>query len=130
MTVAVCPNCGFGARWIPESNAWGCDRCRQLVQPVMQAQMQPPMMQPPMMQPQMPPQMQPPQKQPPQMHPPQMLQLMQPPMMMQQQMQPPQTQPRAQPAMAQPGAKNGRAGFVIAGVLVVLGAGIALAVVE
>lgn len=31
---AACPNCGSAARWFPESNAWGCDRCHQLVQPI------------------------------------------------------------------------------------------------
>lgn len=28
-----CGTCGGPGRWIPESNAWGCDRCRQLIQP-------------------------------------------------------------------------------------------------
>lgn len=29
--VPMCPNCRGPGRWIPESNAWGCDRCRQLI---------------------------------------------------------------------------------------------------
>ena len=28
-----CGTCGGPGRWLPESNAWGCDRCRQLIQP-------------------------------------------------------------------------------------------------
>lgn len=28
-----CQTCGGPGRWIPESNAWGCDRCRQLIAP-------------------------------------------------------------------------------------------------
>ncbi len=31
--VPFCGICGGPGRWIPESNAWGCDRCRQLIQP-------------------------------------------------------------------------------------------------
>ncbi len=31
--VPFCGACGGPGRWIPESNAWGCDRCRQLIQP-------------------------------------------------------------------------------------------------
>ena len=33
----MCQTCGGPGRWIPESNAWGCDRCRQLIGPVAQA---------------------------------------------------------------------------------------------
>lgn len=29
----VCPTCRTPIRWVPESNAWGCDRCRQLLPP-------------------------------------------------------------------------------------------------
>lgn len=28
-----CATCGGAGRWLPEANAWGCDRCRQLIQP-------------------------------------------------------------------------------------------------
>ncbi|MDB4960516.1 MAG: hypothetical protein JWP01_515 [Myxococcales bacterium] len=28
----VCPTCRGPGRWIPESHAWGCDRCRMLIQ--------------------------------------------------------------------------------------------------
>ncbi len=28
-----CATCGGPGRWLPEANAWGCDRCRQLIQP-------------------------------------------------------------------------------------------------
>jgi ribosomal protein L37AE/L43A len=31
--VPFCGTCGGPGRWLPESNAWGCDRCRQLIQP-------------------------------------------------------------------------------------------------
>ena len=27
----MCPNCRGPGRWIPESNGWGCDRCRQMI---------------------------------------------------------------------------------------------------
>jgi hypothetical protein len=33
----TCQTCGGPGRWIPESNAWGCDRCRQLIAPPAQA---------------------------------------------------------------------------------------------
>lgn len=33
----TCQTCGGPGRWIPESNAWGCDRCRQLIAPPTQA---------------------------------------------------------------------------------------------
>ncbi|MEO7093693.1 MAG: hypothetical protein ABI175_10610 [Polyangiales bacterium] len=29
----TCATCGGPGRWLAESNAWGCDRCRQLIQP-------------------------------------------------------------------------------------------------
>ncbi|CAN5836688.1 hypothetical protein BH11MYX3_BH11MYX3_12980 [soil metagenome] len=29
----TCGMCGGPGRWLAESNAWGCDRCRQLIQP-------------------------------------------------------------------------------------------------
>ena len=29
----VCPTCGTQGRWLVESNAWGCDRCRALIGP-------------------------------------------------------------------------------------------------
>ena len=32
-----CPTCQGPGRWLPESNAWGCDRCRQLLGPAAQA---------------------------------------------------------------------------------------------
>ncbi len=32
-----CPTCQGPGRWLPESNAWGCDRCRQMIGPVAQA---------------------------------------------------------------------------------------------
>ncbi len=32
-----CQTCGGPGRWIPESNAWGCDRCRQLIAPMQPA---------------------------------------------------------------------------------------------
>ncbi len=28
-----CPTCGTPGRWIPQSNGWGCDRCRQMIPP-------------------------------------------------------------------------------------------------
>ncbi len=28
-----CQTCGGPGRWLVESNAWGCDRCRQLIGP-------------------------------------------------------------------------------------------------
>ena len=28
-----CQTCGTPGRWIPESNAWGCDRCRAIIMP-------------------------------------------------------------------------------------------------
>ena len=31
--VPFCGTCGGPGRWLPEANAWGCDRCRQLIQP-------------------------------------------------------------------------------------------------
>lgn len=31
--VPFCGVCGGPGRWLPEANAWGCDRCRQLIQP-------------------------------------------------------------------------------------------------
>ena len=31
--VPFCGQCGGPGRWLPEANAWGCDRCRQLIQP-------------------------------------------------------------------------------------------------
>jgi len=37
-----CPACGYALRWIPESNAWGCDRCRQLYPAQPQPQMHAP----------------------------------------------------------------------------------------
>jgi hypothetical protein len=30
-----CTTCGSPGRWIPESNGWGCDRCRQMIGPAM-----------------------------------------------------------------------------------------------
>ena len=33
----TCPTCQGPGRWLPESNAWGCDRCRQLIGPAAQA---------------------------------------------------------------------------------------------
>lgn len=33
----TCQTCHGPGRWIPESNAWGCDRCRQLIGPAAQA---------------------------------------------------------------------------------------------
>lgn len=29
----TCTTCGGPGRWLADSNAWGCDRCRQLIQP-------------------------------------------------------------------------------------------------
>jgi ribosomal protein L37AE/L43A len=29
-----CATCRGPGRWIPESNGWGCDRCRQMIQPL------------------------------------------------------------------------------------------------
>ncbi|MBL0212353.1 MAG: hypothetical protein IPQ07_00445 [Myxococcales bacterium] len=29
----TCQTCNGPGRWLAESNAWGCDRCRQLIQP-------------------------------------------------------------------------------------------------
>ena len=29
----TCATCGGPGRWLADSNAWGCDRCRQLIQP-------------------------------------------------------------------------------------------------
>ena len=29
----TCATCGGPGRWLAEANAWGCDRCRQLIQP-------------------------------------------------------------------------------------------------
>ena len=29
--VPVCTTCGTQGRWIAESNAWGCDRCRAFI---------------------------------------------------------------------------------------------------
>jgi len=29
----TCQTCGSPGRWIPESNGWGCDRCRQMIAP-------------------------------------------------------------------------------------------------
>ncbi|HWU88434.1 MAG TPA: hypothetical protein VN253_14205 [Kofleriaceae bacterium] len=31
MNGSSCPTCGWVLRWLPEQNAWGCDRCRKLV---------------------------------------------------------------------------------------------------
>jgi hypothetical protein len=39
-----CSTCGGPGRWIPESNGWGCDRCRTMI---MTAPMQAPMPGPP-----------------------------------------------------------------------------------
>lgn len=33
MNGATYPTCGWLLRWLPEQNAWGCDRCRKLVSP-------------------------------------------------------------------------------------------------
>ncbi len=29
----TCAMCGGPGRWLADANAWGCDRCRQLIQP-------------------------------------------------------------------------------------------------
>jgi len=31
----ACTTCGSPGRWIPESNGWGCDRCRAMIGPAM-----------------------------------------------------------------------------------------------
>ena len=31
MQTPPCPACGTPLRWFPEMNAWGCDRCRQMM---------------------------------------------------------------------------------------------------
>src|SRR5262245_61345645 len=31
MQTPPCPACGTPLRWFPEMNAWGCDRCRQMI---------------------------------------------------------------------------------------------------
>ncbi|HEV7558220.1 MAG TPA: hypothetical protein VGO00_22280, partial [Kofleriaceae bacterium] len=37
-----CAQCGWTLRWIPEQNAWGCDRCRQMFPVAPQPQVAPP----------------------------------------------------------------------------------------
>jgi ribosomal protein L37AE/L43A len=34
MAGPTCATCRGPGRWIPESNGWGCDRCRQMIQPI------------------------------------------------------------------------------------------------